>query len=70
MANANISCEVIACLGILATSKNGWEKRVCLVSWNGNDPKVDIRDWSPEGKMSKGITLTEEEFAKLQAITL
>lgn len=67
---AEISCDVIGTLAVLSTSKDGWEKRVSYISWNGKDPKIDIRDWSPEGKMSKGITLTEEEFAKLQAVTL
>lgn len=65
-----VSCEVLDTLAILSTSKSGWEKRVCLVSWNGNLPKIDIREWSPEGKMSKGVTLTEEEFEILKGITV
>lgn len=67
---ADISCEVLDTLAVLSTSKNGWEKRVSLISWNGNLPKIDIRDWSPEGKMSKGVTLTEEEFEILKSITV
>jgi len=40
-----------------------------LVSWNGRPSKYDIREWS-EGheKMSKGITLTEEEIKCLKEI--
>lgn len=31
------------------------------ISWNGNEPKYDIRSWSPDDtKMGKGVTLTEE----------
>ena len=40
-----------------------------MVSWNGNPPKYDIRDWSPDGsRMAKGITLTKEELAALKDI--
>ena len=44
------------------TNDNGWTREVNLVSWNGADPKVDIRDWNEDHtKMSKGITLTIDE---------
>jgi hypothetical protein len=37
-----------------------------LVSWNGKEPKYDIRTWSPDGeKMGKGVSLTEEEMEQL-----
>ena len=40
-----------------------------LVSWNGAEPKYDLRDWAPEHeKMGKGITLTEEEAEKLKQL--
>ena len=40
-----------------------------MVSWNGNPPKYDIRDWSPAGsRMAKGISLTEEELKTLKGI--
>jgi hypothetical protein len=36
-----------------------------LVSWNDREPKIDIREWSPEHeRMGKGVTLSREE-AKL-----
>ena len=35
---------------------------------DGNEPKIDIREWSPDhSRMTRGITLTEDEamdFAK------
>ena len=38
-------------------------------SWNGNPPKYDIRDWSPDGsRMAKGISLTAEELKSLRDI--
>lgn len=44
-----------------------WNKELNLVSWNGYPPKYDIREWSGDdhNKMRRGITLSEEEAAKL-----
>ena len=40
-----------------------------MVSWNGREPKYDIRDWAPDGvKMGKGISLTHDELAILKGI--
>lgn len=37
-----------------------------VVSWFGKDPKLDIRGWSDDHeKMTKGISLTEDEFIKI-----
>jgi hypothetical protein len=40
-----------------------------MISYNGAEPKVDIRNWSTgddgEKKMGKGITLTKEEASAL-----
>ncbi|MDR0600807.1 MAG: hypothetical protein LBG42_00350 [Treponema sp.] len=52
--------------GILSADRNGWRKEVNLVSWNGRNPKIDIRDWAPgHEKAGKGVTLTPEEAEKL-----
>lgn len=41
-----------------------------MVSWNGGQPKYDIRDWAPgHEKMGKGVTLTEEEAGQLYDLT-
>lgn len=58
-------------LGIIATLNTRefggttWTKEVSIVSWNGNAPKIDIREWGDNGKMSKGVTLTENEAEAL-----
>lgn len=37
-----------------------------LIGWYEKDPKVDIRGWSDDHeKMTKGISLTEDEFIKI-----
>ena len=40
-----------------------------MVSWSGAEPKIDIRDWSPDhSKMGKGITLSADEIEKLKEL--
>lgn len=37
-----------------------------VVSWFGKEPKLDIRGWADDHeKMTKGISLTEDEFIKI-----
>ena len=37
-----------------------------VVSWFGKEPKLDIRGWTDDHeKMTKGISLTEDEFIKI-----
>ncbi|MBR3099637.1 MAG: hypothetical protein IKH18_08725 [Clostridia bacterium] len=43
-----------------------WRLELNRISWNGRDPKYDLRKWSPNHeKMSKGITLSDDEIIKL-----
>lgn len=61
--------EITQELGVLSESKTGWTRELNLVSWNGADPKFDIRDWSPgHEKMGKGISLNADEVGKLKTI--
>lgn len=54
-------------VGIIFESAQGWTKELNLVSWNGRDPKYDLREWDPtHEKMGKGMTLTNEEIKKLR----
>jgi len=64
---ADFSYEVTEKIAVLSESSKGWTKELNLISWNGRDPKYDIREWSPDGsKMGKGITLSDEEVAVLK----
>ena len=66
---SEIKYEIIEQLGVLSESEKGWKKELNLVSWNGREPKYDLRDWSENHeKMGKGITLSEEEAIKLRNI--
>lgn len=66
---ADFKYEITQELGILSEAKSGWTRELNLISWNGADPKFDIRDWSPgHEKMGKGISLNADEIEKLKLI--
>ena len=65
----NDKYEIVEELGVLSENARGWRKELNLVSWNGAQPKYDLRDWAPEHeKMGKGITLTAAEVKELKAL--
>ena len=61
MPATEIKYEVVEQIAVLSENSKGCRKELNLISWNDKDPKYDIRDWSPDGKMRKGVTLTDEE---------
>lgn len=65
----NFKLEIINELGVVSEGNKGWRKELNRISWNGKEPKYDIRDWAPDHeKMGKGITLTEQELRKLKEL--
>ncbi|MGJ9459217.1 YdbC family protein [Oceanobacillus sp. CF4.6] len=66
---AELKYEIIETIAVLSESPKGWTKELNLISWNGREPKYDLRDWAPKKeKMGKGVTLSEEELKKLQEV--
>ncbi len=66
---AEIKFEVLQTVGAISQSPKGWNKELNLISWNGKDPKYDLRDWAPNHeKMGKGITLNPTELKELRDI--
>lgn len=66
MAGKELKYEIINQIGVISTSTKGWNTELNRVSWNGAEPKYDIRSWSPDhSKMGKGITLSESELIAL-----
>lgn len=64
---AELKYEIVKSLGVLSQSPSGWTKELNMVSWNGREPKYDIREWSPEhAKMGKGVTMTGDEIILLR----
>lgn len=67
--NQELKFEIINQIGVISTSASGWSVELNRVSWNGNEPKYDVRSWSADHtKMGKGITLSEEELIALSAL--
>jgi hypothetical protein len=66
---ANIKFEIQEKLGTISEGAKGWKKELNLISWNGRDPKYDLRDWDQDHeKMGKGVTLSKEEMIQLKEI--
>lgn len=58
--------EIVEKVAVLSEGTKGWSKQLNLISWNGREPKYDIRDWSEENeKMGKGMTFSTAELEKL-----
>ena len=65
---AEFKYDIVQEIGVLSEC-SGWTKELNLISWNGREPKFDIRDWSPNrSKMGKGVTLTLDEVAALREL--
>ena len=63
---ADFKYEIVEHIGTLSESAKGWTKELNRISWNGGEPKYDIRDWDEEHlRMSRGITLHEDEAKRL-----
>ena len=66
---ADIKYEIVEQIGVLSESIKGWRKELNKISWNGGEPKYDIRDWAPEHeKMVKGVTLTKNDAENLLSL--
>ena len=64
---AELKFEIKEHIGTVSESSKGWTKELNIVSWNGANPKFDLRDWAPEHeKMGKGLTFTNEELKNLK----
>ena len=58
-----VDWEVIKEIVVLHRSQGGWAKELNLISWNGDDPKFDVRWWNPDKtRVGKGFTFTKEEL--------
>ena len=61
-----IQYEIVKEIAVLSASDSGYTKEINLISWNGKEPKYDVRSFSPNHeKCGKGITLNADEAAAL-----
>ena len=63
----DFSYEIVERIALLSEDDKGFRKELNYISYNGFKPKYDIRSWSPDGKMGKGITLNDKEAETLAA---
>lgn len=69
MTGNDFKFEIINELGVISEGSKGWKKELNRISWNGGEPKYDIREWDDShDKMGKGITLTEMELKNLKEL--
>ena len=69
MSSREVTFDIKEHIGVISENNKGWTKEVNLVSWNGGEAKYDIREWDPEHvKMSRGVTLNEEQATALRDI--
>ena len=65
-ASSEIRYEIINELGVIPAEKGSMRIELNRISWNGNEPKYDLRRWSPNrDKMGKGVTMSERELIAL-----
>ena len=63
---ADVKFDIRSHIATLSTSEKGWTKELNLVSWNGREPKYEVRDWAPNHeKPGKGVTFTTGELHEL-----
>ena len=61
--------EIVESVAVLSENPKGWTKELNYVSWNDRDPRLDLREWSPNHeRMGKGMTLSIEEAKALKEI--
>lgn len=67
--STEVNYEIVESFGTLSTTPSGWTKELNLISWNGGEPKYDIRQWAPDhAKMGKGVSLSREEAEELKQL--
>lgn len=64
-----IQFSIVRSIGVLGESRGGWKTELNLVSWNGKEPKCDVRAWDPSHqRMGKGLTFTLQEAERLHTL--
>lgn len=56
--------SIVEHIGTFEITDSGWSREVNLVSWNGQDPKLDIRSWNEDHTKSAKIGTLSREAAR------
>lgn len=60
--------KIVERIAVLSQNSSGWTLEVNLISYNDKPAKLDIRRFSPNGRMGKGVALTQQEEAALRQL--
>lgn len=60
--------KIVERIAVLSQNSSGWRLEVNLISYNDKPAKLDIRRFSPDGRMGKGLALTQQEEAALKQL--
>ena len=64
--NSDITYDIKEHIGVIKTFNTGWQKELNIVSWNGGNPKYDIREWDMDHThMTRWITLFPDEMQEI-----
>ena len=51
---AEFKYEITEHIATISPEVRGWTKELKLISWNGMEPKYDIRSWTEDGSRMEG----------------
>lgn len=66
--NDDKTYEIINDFGDFSDGTGRWIKSFKRLSWNTQEPKYDIRNWTTDGEPGRGITMNLEELRRLQVL--
>lgn len=59
MAAGNLKFDVVKDVG--SFGDGSWQKHLALVSWDGREPKWEVRTWSPDmSRPGKGVVFADK----------
>lgn len=65
----DFSFEVVKDFGEVGDTGGKWQTHLALVSFNGKEPKYDIRQWNEDmTKMGKGVQLNDGQLYDLMCM--
>ena len=55
--------KIIKHYGVVYETERGWRCEVNLISWNGNPPRLDIKEWDEDRKNCRKVSTFKPEAA-------
>lgn len=69
LVKTNDAVKILKHIAVLREGNNNWKQEVNVVSWYGQEPRLDIRWWSDvNGVGGKGAIIRKEEVEVLKEV--